>query len=466
MLRFCSFCLFLFCFFSLFAQEEIISPLETNLNGISGDFSQKRSNLIDSTITYVSDTLTFETPFIEDFSISHFQKFPSIVDYNKLSKSVYYKIIKKVDNKPLINSSRYSYSKSYIKKHDFNTKKDTSILQIPLLVKVASFVNVPIEYQDAILYPSYTIFDTIGFDNKPDTLFSNTTEIFQDSVALFVGQLNDKNSFWLDSSVFRNFTFAINPWTLGVATFDGLDANGYPYNINSSARGYGDYLTSKPIDLSKVKVKDSLYFSFLYQPKGYGDAPENTVVGSVFQQDSLCLQFYNSSYKKWVSVCGATVSDNTEDFKKQSENFQKVHFKLNDSTFFTNHFQFRFTNYGDLSGSLDHFHLDYIKFRKNSGYQDTLFKDFAFVYPLNSILKEYSSVPWDHFISSKAGRISDSIKVVVRNSSNSPENTMDGKLTIRYKNLEAGTINLLGQKIAGNNLNYAPLSTIVSYHSF
>ena len=97
MLRFCSFCLFLFCFFSLFAQEEIISPLETNLNGISGDFSQKRSNLIDSTITYVSDTLTFETPFIEDFSISHFQKFPSIVDYNKLSKSVYYKIIKKRD---------------------------------------------------------------------------------------------------------------------------------------------------------------------------------------------------------------------------------------------------------------------------------------------------------------------------------------------------------------------------------
>lgn len=466
MFRFWSLILFIFSSFIIFSQVEIITPLETNFNGVVKNQINKRSYLIDSTITFTSDTLTIETPLVEDFSVSHFQKYPSNIDYTKLSKSVFYKILKKVDNKPLMNTSNYSLTKSYIKKHDIVTKKDTAVLQIPLLVKIASFSSVPIQYQDAILYPTYTIFDTLGIENKKDTLFSIASDLVQDSVTLFSGHIKDKNSYWLDSSVYRNYTFAINPWTLGVVTFDGLNANGYPYNINSSTRGYGDYLTSKPFDLSKVKVKDSVYFSFLFQPKGYGDAPENTIVGSIFQQDSLCLQFYNSTTKKWVSVWGSTVSDDPDVFKKQSESFQKVHLKLNDSTFFTSNFQFRFTNYGDLSGSLDHFHLDYIKFRKNSGYQDTLFKDFAFVYPIGSILKEYTSVPWDHYIVSKLGRINDSIKIVVRNSSNSPENTMDGKLTIRYKTNEVGTIDLLGQKIAGNNLNYAPLSTIVSYHSF
>ena len=84
-------------------------------------------------------------------------------------------------------------------------------------------------------------------------------------------------------------------------------------------------------------------------------------------------------------------------------------------------------NYGDLSGSLDHFHLDYVKFRKNSGYQDTLFKDFAFVYPIKSILKKYYSVPWKHFVNVPNKPINDSILFTIRNGSNIDENNDSDK---------------------------------------
>ncbi|MBK7390932.1 MAG: hypothetical protein IPI23_18200 [Bacteroidetes bacterium] len=55
---------------------------------------------------------------------------------------------------------------------------------------------------------------------------------------------------WSDSSAFVNFNFPINPPTVGVATFDGLDYEGNPYNnTNVNAIGLCDNLTSKAIDL-------------------------------------------------------------------------------------------------------------------------------------------------------------------------------------------------------------------------
>ena len=50
---------------------------------------------------------------------------------------------------------------------------------------------------------------------------------------------------WTDSSAFINYNFPINPPTLGVATFDGLDFEGNPYNnSNVNAAGLCDELTS------------------------------------------------------------------------------------------------------------------------------------------------------------------------------------------------------------------------------
>ena len=58
--------------------------------------------------------------------------------------------------------------------------------------------------------------------------------------------------------------------------------------------------------------------------------------------------------------------------------FKVTHLPVLDSKYFKNAFQFRFKNYGALSGGLDHFHIDYVYLRENSSIADTLFKDFCF----------------------------------------------------------------------------------------
>ena len=51
---------------------------------------------------------------------------------------------------------------------------------------------------------------------------------------------------WTDFHAYINSSFPIDPPTYGVATFDGLDSTGFPYNfVNSTAYGIADYLTSQ-----------------------------------------------------------------------------------------------------------------------------------------------------------------------------------------------------------------------------
>ncbi|MBK6731480.1 MAG: hypothetical protein IPG60_11150 [Bacteroidetes bacterium] len=79
-----------------------------------------------------------------------------------------------------------------------------------------------------------------------------------------------------------------------------------PHNI---AVDYGpaDTLTSRYIYLGGT-LEDSVYLSFYFQPKGYGDAPE--------PQDSLVLQFRNVS-GNWVNIWHAvnSLADANQAFK-------------------------------------------------------------------------------------------------------------------------------------------------------
>ena len=93
------------------------------------------------------------------------------------------------------------------------------------------------------------------------------------------------NLLWEDSAVFVNRSYPINPVTIGVATFDGLDASGMAYDISASMQGKrADSLTSRPIDLSVV---DSAYLLFYYQAQGLGDNPQT--------EDSLILEFLSEN---------------------------------------------------------------------------------------------------------------------------------------------------------------------------
>ncbi len=456
---------FCFCsYYGLFAQDEVISPLEA-IRIESINLNDKRSHSIDSMFVYTSDTLLL--PVVDDFSKNHFQHYTKNISGNNTKVDMAYKLLNLSDDKPFQKFKNYTTTLTYRKIYDLNKKKDSIVLNKPIVIRVGELSNFPINYTNTIAYPAYTIYDTIAVGISSDTLRFESLDFFQDSSVIVKIQLKDKNAYWIDSNVYRNYTYPINPWTLGVATFDGLDASGYPYYINTSIRGYGDYLTSKPINLSGLKIKDSIYFSFLFQPKGYGDAPENITVGSSSQHDSLCLQFYNPTYNIWMPIWASSVDSDPVLFEKQSKEFKRVHLLLKDTTFFKSNFQFRFVNYGDLSGSLDHFHLDYVKFRKNSGYQDTLFKDFAFVYPIGSLIKGFTSIPWDHYLASQKKPINDSIVITLRNGSNSSENNQDGVMKIyNTSNSEINSIVLNGNDLTGNIVNYAPFTTYITYHDF
>lgn len=98
---------------------------------------------------------------------------------------------------------------------------------------------------------------------------------------------------WLDNYAYVNSRYPVFPPTRGVATLDAINEFGeiYPHATPGPQRFEADFLTSRPIRLDSVidpvqrplLVSDSVYFSFFYQPQGYGNAPD--------KGDSLVLEF-------------------------------------------------------------------------------------------------------------------------------------------------------------------------------
>ena len=79
----------------------------------------------------------------------------------------------------------------------------------------------------------------------------------------YSGSYPDNNLWSSSSSIFINSTYAVNPPTIGVATFDGLNFNRKPYSLDltSAMSGSADTLLSREIDLSTTS---NVYFLFYY----------------------------------------------------------------------------------------------------------------------------------------------------------------------------------------------------------
>ena len=94
-------------------------------------------------------------------------------------------------------------------------------------------------------------------------LQKNTRSISENKFSLSIPFIDDfsKTSFnpdsnlWQDNSVFINRNYGINPITIGVATFDGLNSNGRAYNMTFTGTDSenADTLSSHQIDLSDAK---------------------------------------------------------------------------------------------------------------------------------------------------------------------------------------------------------------------
>jgi hypothetical protein len=440
--------LFVFVSIFSFAQGEEIGPLTKNLelSSKSNNFLEKSGPTFDSTFIYFSDTLGL--PFFDEFSKNLFQKYD--IDFSDVgvTSEEYFRLLDNVTSVPLAADQYFTAQPTFRRVYNIATSNYVDEAFTPLEVKVGDLSAYPVVYETTDLFPPFYIYDTIGAPDVSDTIWIVGPEFFQDSATQFFAQLNDPNALWLDSYAYHNYRYAFEPRTLGVVTFDGLDENGYPYLIGSSATNYADVLTSKPLDLGSLDASDSVYFSFLYQKQGFGDIPE--------QGDSLVLEFYAKDLDQWFrvwSVNGGTVAP-----------FEVGHIVVLEEKYFKKGFQFRFKNFGALSGALDHFHIDYVHLRTLSGYQDTLFKDFAFVYPLGSLLKDYTSVPWDHFKNNPVDKMNDKALLVVHNGSNLAENNQNGSIEVSFLAAAEGAYVLPAQDLSGGGINYDPQTTYYSEH--
>jgi len=206
---------------------------------------------------------------------------------------------------------------------------------------------------------------------------------------------------WQQSSVFINRTYPINPPTIGVATFDGLDENGLARDFSQSNPSEpSDTLLSQAIDLSGV---NSAYLMFYFQGKGIGDAPQT--------EDSMVLEFLNDTLA-WEQIWRVSFTDTAQAMQE----FEKVVELIDESRFLHDSFQFRFRNYATLSGNFDHWHIDYIKLDEFVNPIDTSkLNDVSFVYRTPSFLKRYEQMPWTHFKNNELAEMNDTAAIFLRN---------------------------------------------------
>lgn len=434
--------------------QEGVGPIMGNptLQAQAGNkFVKANPGTFDSTFIYFQDTIVL--PFFDDFSSDKFQSYDD--DFNA-SGVTFDKVFHVLDdlNVPIPVGDEYTQQVTFNRVYTVSTTTSEDFDFTPITLNITSLATYPEDYITTDCYPPFYIYDTIsapgGTDLSPDTIWIVGPDVFQDSATQFFAPISDPNNYWIEKEAYHNFRFAVNPWSLGVATFDGLDEFGFPYEFGSATTNYADHLTSKPIDMSGLDASDSVYFSFLYQTEGFGDVPESS--------DSLILEFYAKDLQQWMWMWSTT--------GKPVEDFEVGHILVENPEFFKDAFQFRFKNYGGLSGSLDHFHVDYVNLRALSGYQDTLFKDYAIVYPINTLLKDYTSVPWDHWKNNFTNKMSSDVEVVVRNGSNISENNQDGSTEVLYAGVSEGNFTLVGQTLSGGSINYDPRTVYTSYHDF
>lgn len=443
----------LFTFFASFVfGQDGVSPLTANpeLFGNEKPLQTKAlQNSFDSTFFYKTDTLTL--PFFDDFSRNNFQKYNADFSDPNVVEELYYRMLDEVTMAPFPAGTRLTNTRTY--RLEYDIAADTTIYYY--LDTIRFLYDDLADYEpDHILnygFPGYIIYDTInGAANPVDTIALNNVEFVQDSARIFIASISNPEMLWLNERAYHNYRFAVNPWSLGVVSFDGLDEYGYPYNFSTSTNGIADILDAKPLDLSVNSPSDSIYFSFLYQREGFGDAPES--------DDSLFLEFYSPVDQLWKRVWrteGGPVSD-----------FMVAHIPIVDPIYFEKGFKFRFSNFGSIAGALDHFHIDYVNIRPLSGYQDTLFKDFALVYPISSLIKDYISVPWKHYRNNPNGKMNDEVNVTVRNGSELTENNQNGSVNIYYNDVLEGAFTLNASTLSGGNINYSPRTTYTSLHDF
>ncbi|MFM8739747.1 MAG: T9SS type A sorting domain-containing protein [Cytophagales bacterium] len=243
--------------------------------------------------------------------------------------------------------------------------------------------------------------------------------------------------------VWVNDHMGINPPSIYVATFDGYDSLGKPYAKNDIlAKGFADRLTSRPLrmDLVAQASRNIVFINFFYQFQGNGEAPD---VGDV-----LYLYFKDKD-GLWNEVWRMENDGNLDKTK-----FVEVKIPITDPKYFHNKFQFRFQNFGRISGPYDTWNVDYVYVSNGrSQYPQAIpnldFPDRTILRGLTALFTDYQSMPLTHFRVAPAANLQNP-NIVITNRRRSQDNisatgqntkyTSNAKITT-YKNNISATSN-------------------------
>ncbi|MFA6059929.1 MAG: T9SS type A sorting domain-containing protein [Taibaiella sp.] len=246
---------------------------------------------------------------------------------------------------------------------------------------------------------------------------------------------------WADRYVYINNTMGRNPISRGVATFDALNEKGDVYydTIASYTLIYADSLTSQAIDLSTNQPSDSVYLSFFYQRKGYGFSPKPA--------DSLMLYLLksNGEWTKVWSLQGDTAQ----------APFTQVMVRVSDTDYFNNNFQMRWINKATKGISDSHWNLDYIRLDAGRSQSDSLVRDIAFTKDPESILNDFTAMPFRHFKTNPGSFLAANLSAYLRNNGPASPNIPAGytaKVLTVGTNLGSGTINTALSPYTENNV--------------
>ena len=408
--------------------QEALSPLRFNTALTPNE--ELKTGAIHNQFIYAIDTLNL--PIVDDFSTNKFKKYKTDTTAPNVSDTTWYRLsigsIPEPDGTVYMTDTTFTFVYDTIPGRGFDSIVLVSKTAFPsTFVTVSDIDNYAIVSQLTEVWPAKNHYDSLWTGTNPDLiLFEQEPDLIQDSSTVYFVNIlpEDSLTLWVDNFVFWNNNFPINPLTIGVATFDGLNENGYPYDWSSvSAQGVADYLTSKPINLGtksgggNYAASDSIYFSFAFQSTGLGEAPE--------LEDSLVLEFWSPVFAEWASVWRSP--------GVAQANFKVVMIPIKQAAYLQDGFKFRFKNYGTLTGSLDHWHIDYVLLDDFRTINDNEMNDWAFQFPAPSLLKNYTSMPWSHYKTDPYGLLKNTVAVKTFNSLNQAKIIQPSSMDLLYE---------------------------------
>ena len=184
---------------------------------------------------------------------------------------------------------------------------------------------------------------------------------------------------WQDAKVWVNDEMALFQNSLGVATFDGLNENGFAYKENAlGSDSLADVLTSAYLDLQGLS---NVYLSFQLQEGGRGELPSNA--------DSIVVEYWSPVTADWTQVWGQKGSGT-------SGPFSSIILPVQGANYLQKGFRFRFAAYGARAGAYDIWNVDYVQLDKDRNPSDTIITEpaIARAHPLIIGSGAYTSWPW------------------------------------------------------------------------